>query len=242
MISKFISLKNMYITYSIKDFIIPSGMIAVNRLMKVVIMVVPLQFVLLIGGSHLPQTLSNIIPKEASISINYILVAIIISFFFLLLMYAYVHYKSNQLKPLYLNQKNQEFSEITKVNKQAKGFFSRVLHVQSDMMLNVFCLIGILIFNIHYFFFCSFILVFALYLFDEILTKKLVNNKNISFYSEIYSMIMYIMMIAFLSYGAYQNNSNLLHIVPIFFVSRMMVVSIPRLTKNIYVMNRSNMF
>lgn len=242
MINTITKMNGVYRSLSLKDFIIPSFFIAANRLIKVVIMIVPLQFVLLSGGGEIPNSISLILPDFFIQNIKNTLILICLGFIILLLIYVYVNYKCTSLKPEYLNKKLKQNSELLKKNKNLKDFLSRSIELQSDIILNLICLMVILIFNYQYFLFCFFVLIFAFYLFDDFFPKKLNNSKNIFFYTEIYSMAMYILMVAFLSYSVYNNQSGILHIVPIFFVSRMMVISIPRLTRNIFSMNKSGIY
>ncbi|OBT24252.1 hypothetical protein [Vibrio splendidus] len=231
MLNKTKSMIAIYKKFSLDSLFMASFYIALNRLMKVVIMIVPLQFVLIMGTNAVPQKLQALLPDFLTNDLTFLLVLMISGFVFLLLSYMFVNYKSTSCKKKSLAEKHKQYPDFIKTVKKAKEFLSKSVEIQSDFILNVFCLSVIALFNIPYFIFCTLVVVISLYIFDELLADFM--SKNIEFYTEVYSLGMYIIMVGYLAYTAYTHNGNILHLVPIFFVSRMIVVSVPRLTKNI---------
>ncbi|MEZ9644378.1 hypothetical protein AB4289_21825, partial [Vibrio cyclitrophicus] len=139
--------------------------------------------------------------------------------------YKTVSLRRKSLDKVFIIQK--EF--IIKTNK-GKQVFAKLLDIQSDVILNIICLTIILLFNSTYFLFCLALVIFSYYLFESIILQKI--TKNVEFITELYSLAIYLLMVSFLAYSAYANSSNLLHLVPIFFVSRMIVISMPRVLRN----------
>ncbi|MEZ9365512.1 hypothetical protein AB4510_04390 [Vibrio sp. 10N.222.54.B12] len=231
MLNKTKSIIATYKRFSINSLFMASFYIALNRLMKVVIMIVPLQFVLIMGTNSVPHKLQALLPDFLTNDLAFLLVLMISGFVFLLLSYMFVNYKSTSCKKKSLAEKHKEYPDFIKSVNKAKEFFSKSVEVQADILLNVFCLSVIAVFNVPYFIFCTLVVAVSLYIFDELLVE--IMSKNIEFYTEVYSLVMYIIMVGYLAYTAYTHQGNILHLVPIFFVSRMIVVSIPRLTKNI---------
>lgn len=238
MLKKVKNLIGIYKQFTISSLFMASFYIALNRLMKVVIMIVPLQFVLIMGTNAVPQKLQALLPDFLASDLTFLLVLMIGGFCFLLISYMFVNYKSTSCKKKSLTEKHKQYPDFIKKVKKAKEFLSKSVEIQSDFLLNLFCLSVIALFNIPYFIFCTLVVVVSLYVFDELLAEFM--SKNLEFYTEIYSLGMYIVMVAYLAYTAYTHNGNILHLVPVFFVSRMIVVSIPRLTKNIMAVKKIN--
>lgn len=231
MLNKVKNIIGIYKQFTISSLFMASFYIALNRLMKVVIMIVPLQFVLIMGTNAVPQKLQALLPDFLASDLTFLLVLMIGGFCFLLISYMFVNYKSTSCKKKSLAEKHKQYPDFIKKVKKSKEFLSKSVEIQSDFLLNLFCLSVIALFNIPYFIFCTLVVVVSLYVFDELLAEFM--SKNLEFYTEIYSLAMYIVMVAYLAYTAYTHNGNILHLVPVFFVSRMIVVSVPRLTKNI---------
>lgn len=238
MLNKTKNIIGIYKRFTISSLFMASFYIALNRLMKVVIMIVPLQFVLIMGTNAVPQKLQALLPDFLASDLTFLLALMIGGFGFLLIAYMFVNYKSTSCKKNSLAEKHKQYPDFIKKVKKAKEFLSKSVEIQSDFLLNLFCLSVIALFNIPYFLFCTLVVVVSLYVFDELLAEFM--SKNLEFYTEIYSLGMYIVMVAYLAYTAYTHNGNILHLVPVFFVSRMIVVSIPRLTKNIMAVKKIN--
>ncbi|OBT04389.1 hypothetical protein [Vibrio cyclitrophicus] len=230
MISKLSNIITFYKDKNGINLFIASFFLAISRIMKIAIMIVPLQIVLMMGSNQVPKKIENLLPDDFSSDITRLLIIIITAFVLLLVTYVFVSYKTVSLRRKSLDKVfiiQKEF--IIKTNK-GKQVFAKLLDIQSDVILNIICLTIILLFNSTYFLFCLALVIFSYYLFESIFLQKI--TKNVEFITELYSLAIYLLMVSFLAYSAYANSSNLLHLVPIFFVSRMIVISMPRVLRN----------
>ncbi|MFL9754224.1 hypothetical protein BCV12_018485 [Vibrio cyclitrophicus] len=146
MISKLSNIITFYKDKNGINLFIASFFLAISRIMKIAIMIVPLQIVLMMGSNQVPKKIENLLPDDFSSDITRLLIIIITAFVLLLVTYVFVSYKTVSLRRKSLDKVfiiQKEF--IIKTNK-GKQVFAKLLDIQSDVILNIICLTIILLF------------------------------------------------------------------------------------------------